>query len=446
MSYRNSAPCGCFEIDAAQSGYCELDAAQSGYCEIDAQYGFCEIDTQCGFCEIDAQCGFCEINAAQYGYLRPAHSGYNVNLTHSGSKNKLAHYGYKEKLSQCQQYYIYIKSKYWLLEKKQKSSFEKKLQPLTMNNKFNYFIFLSDNMALYFIDDDLVKKLLHIAFILRKGFYYHHDFVALLNKLHKRLKIFNFVIIFILCLNLYTKFFSKCYAHQVFLICQYLIFKIINQYYRSKIEHLSKSLIGGGAHDSNFNSSELSSYNDALSNMIGIFIFHIYVADSMKLAILNNNSNLYECNIPLNLLIWRLKLSELKLIANAHQIKHSSKVKINKLQNLILEHKCQSCVFYTSIFEFKNQIQNKKVADLKASKKYQNKHAEEYKLSNLNSVKRHQQEHAEEYKLSHLNSVKKHQQEHAEEYKLSNLNSVKNHQQEHAEKYKLDNLKSVKQL
>ena len=81
----------------------------------------------------------------------------------------------------------------------------------------------------------------------------------------------------------------------------------------------------------------------------------------MKLAILNNNSNLYECNIPLNLLIWRFKLSELKLIANAHQIKHSSKVKINKLQNLILELKCQSCVFYTSIFEFKNQIQNKKV-------------------------------------------------------------------------------------
>ena len=167
MSYRNSAPCGCFEIDAAQSEFCEIDT-QCGFCEIDAQYGFCEIDAQYGFFEIDAQCGFFEIDAAQYGYthLRPAHSGYNVNLTHSGSKNKLARCGYKEKLSQYQQYLIYIKSKYWLLEKKQKSSFEKKLQPLTMNNKFNCFIFLSDNMALYFIDDDLVKKLLHIAFIL----------------------------------------------------------------------------------------------------------------------------------------------------------------------------------------------------------------------------------------------------------------------------------------
>ena len=90
--------------------------------------------------------------------------------------------------------------------------------------------------------------------------------------------------------------------------------------------------------------------------MIGIFKFHIYVADSMKLAILNNNSNLYECNIPLNLLICRLKLSELKLIASAHQIKHNSKVKIN--ENLILEYECQSCVFYTSIFEFKNQYIN----------------------------------------------------------------------------------------
>ena len=141
--------------------------------------------------------------------------------------------------------------------------------------------------------------------------------------------------LFILCLQLYSKCFSKYYAHQVFLICQYLIFKNINQYYKSKIEYC-KSLTGGGAHDSNFISSELFPYNDALSNIIGIFKFHIYVADSMKLAILNNNSNLHECNIPLNFLIYRLKLSELKLVASAHQIKHSSKVKISELQKLIV--------------------------------------------------------------------------------------------------------------
>ena len=225
------------------------------------------------------------------------------------------------------------------------------MQSLKINSKFNYIIFLSDNMALYFIDDDFVKKILRIAFILQQGFYYRHDFIALLNKLHnyKRLKIFNFAILFILCLHLYTNIFTKYYAHQAFLICQYIIFENINQYYKSKIEHYSKSLIGGGTHESNFISSELFPYNDGLRNMIGIFKFHIYVADSMKLAILNNNSNLYECNIPLNLLICRLKLSELKLIASAHQIKHSSKVKISELQNLILNHNCQSCVSYTSI-------------------------------------------------------------------------------------------------
>jgi hypothetical protein len=287
-------------------------------------------------------------------------------LTHSGSKNKFAQCANKEKLSRYQQ---------WLQEKDQKRSFEKNMRPLKINNEFNYIIFLSDKMALYYIDDDFVKKLLRIAFILRQGFYYRHDFVALLNKLHKVLKIFNFAIIFILFL--FANFFFKYYAHQAFLICQYLILKCINQYYKSKSEHYCKSLIGGGAHDFNFTSSELFPYNNELRNMIGIFKFHIYVADSMKLAILNNNSNLYECNIPLNLLICRLKLSELKLIASAHQIKHSSKVKINELQNLILEHKCQSCVFYTSIFELKNQIQKKKRAGLKASKKYQNKHAEE---------------------------------------------------------------------
>ena len=74
----------------------------------------------------------------------------------------------------------------------------------------------------------------------------------------------------------------------------------------------------------------------------------------MKLAILNNSSNLYECNIPLNILICKSKLSELKLIANAHQIKHSSRVKKIKLQNLIL-----------TIFEFNNKSQIQKKTDLK---------------------------------------------------------------------------------
>ena len=304
-----------------------------------------------------APCGY-YIDAAHCGYATPC--GYYIEAAQCGYKNKLTHYGYKEIISQYQKYFSYIKAKLSLLEKEQKRSFEKKMQPLTSNKKFNYIIFLSDNMALYFIDDDFVKKLFHIAFILRQGFYYRHDFIALLNKLHRRLKIFNFAIIFILCLHLCTNFFSKYYAHQAFLICQYLIFKTINQYYKSKIEHYNKFLIGGGAHDSNFISSELFPYNDALRNMIGIFKFHIYMADSMKSVILNNNLDLYECNIPLNLLVCRLKLSELKLIASAHQIKHSSKVKIIELQNLILKHNCQSCIFYTSIFEFKNQIQNKK--------------------------------------------------------------------------------------
>jgi hypothetical protein len=77
--------------------------------------------------------------------------------THSRS----AYNGSKEILSLYQQ----IKSKYWPLEKNKRSSFEKNMQPLTINKKFNYFIFLSDNMALYYIDDDFVKKILRIAFI-----------------------------------------------------------------------------------------------------------------------------------------------------------------------------------------------------------------------------------------------------------------------------------------
>jgi hypothetical protein len=205
-----------YDFEAAQCSHYDFDAAQCSQFNFDA--------AQCSQLDFDAaQCGYFDFDATQCWYFNYA----------------AAQCGYKE------------------------------------NNKFNYFIFLSDNMALYFIDDDLVKKILHIAFILRRGFYYHHDFVALLNKLHERLKTFNFAIILILCLHLYTNFFSKYYAHHAFVICQFLIFKNINRCYKSKIEHYSKSLIGGGAHDSNFISSELFPYNDALSNMIGIFKFHL---------------------------------------------------------------------------------------------------------------------------------------------------------------------------
>jgi hypothetical protein len=321
--------------------------------------------------------------------------------------------------------------------------FNKIVKPLNNISKLNYVLFLSDNIALYFIDDDLINKILSIALILHKCFYYRHDFVALMSKFHKILKIYNIAIVFVLFLHMHTNFFSKCYAHRWLLICQYLIFKFFNQYYSSKIEHYSKSLIRGGG-DTNFISSELFPYNDTLSNMIGIFKFHAYVAESMKLAILNNNVNLYECNIPLIILIYRLKLSELKLIASAHQIKYIFHVKINNLRNLILKHKCQSCVIYTVIFEFKDPVQKTKIINLKASKTYKKKHAEEYKISHLNSVKKHQQEHVEEYKISHLNSVKKHQQEHVEEYKICHSNSVKKHQQKYAEDYKKQNLDSVK--
>ena len=107
-------------------------------------------------------------------------------------------------------------------------------------------------------------------------------------------------------MHLYGNFFSKYYAYQAFSIGQYLIFKNINQYCKSKIENYSRSLIGSDAHDSN-----LISYICDRFNEVGNF----------------KQSNLYECSIPLNILIHRLKLSESQPIASAHQIKHSSKVK-----------------------------------------------------------------------------------------------------------------------
>ena len=158
MLYNKCTPCGCFR--AARSGYaCApcgcFGAAQSGYA------------WQCTLFDIDAaECNHFEINAAECGH-------------------------FDSDTAQC-----------GCFKNNKNNSFGKKMQPLT--KKFNYIIFLSNNLALYFIDDDFVKKMLYIAFILRRGFYYHHDFVALLSKLHKRLKIFNFAIIFILCLHFFS--------------------------------------------------------------------------------------------------------------------------------------------------------------------------------------------------------------------------------------------------
>jgi hypothetical protein len=97
----------------------------------------------------------------------------------------------------------------------------------------------------------------------------------------------------------------------------------------------------------------------------------------LQMALINNSKlYFYEYNILLNLLICILKLS-------AYKIKHRSKVKISKLQNLILEHNCQSCVSILHFFNLKINFKRKRYL----ISKQVNKYPEEYKLGHLNSIK-----------------------------------------------------------
>ena len=136
-----------------------------------------------------------------------------------------------------------------------------------------------------------------------------------------------------------------------------------------------------------------------------------YVLEAEK-SLLESTDLISILNIPLNIILPKLTVENLKLVAKSHKLKTPSKMKREELQAIINGHMCENCESYVYIFQcIKNESKSDKhKADLlKATKKYQTKNSELYKSKNLKSVKTYKSKNHDLYKATHLKSVKKNQ-------------------------------------
>ena len=275
-----------------------------------------------------------------------------------------------------------------------------------------------------------------------------HDYIALLQKLSSDCP----KVIYPLKFNIILVIRHIQVVYTILLPLNFIVLDIkqlINILLQHNIykSNLLKSRIIGGGPLNIFALEDLIQYSSLVKQDYQ-YIFYQYVPTNATSQVIQNRTDLLLISdLSLSLLVSHISIANMKLIANAHNLRFNSKIKLDALQKLISEHICQSCIDYTTIFICIDlNKQSKEASKLKTSrvKQYQASNSEKYKSSNLNAVKQYQSSNAKSVKANNLEAVKKYQSSNSEKYKASNLEAVKQYQNTNIEEFKASNLKAVK--
>jgi hypothetical protein len=245
-----------------------------------------------------------------------------------------------------------------------------------------------------FENDFFIYKCLQINLTLRRHFYRCHDYKVLVDKVtHCSATCIHPTPVFI------KKFINYIFALQVIYIfvlepvlspavylfdvliydtcCQVVLCCKDLDYSEPET---NKATGGGPSYELNYD--DLSCYSDQVSkNMKYVCYTYVLVAEK---KLLQSKDLIAISNIPLNIILPKLTVKNLKLIIMSHKLRMQSKMKSQELQSIINEHICENCESYVYIFQcFKNEIKSDKgKADLlKATKNS--------KLRILNYIKLH---------------------------------------------------------
>jgi len=150
------------------------------------------------------------------------------------------------------------------------------------------------------------------------------------------------------------------------------------------------SIVGGGSN--RFYFKELYPYmiNSKIQNNRLQFIFNKYVLYSDLNRISDTIESICVCDIPWTNLLFKLSVAELKSIAVCHNIPVSLKLNKLAIRSLMFNHVCRGCERYVSIFSVFKGVEQKRMRNLEAVKKYQKSKGELFKQANLIAVQKHQ--------------------------------------------------------
>jgi len=205
--------------------------------------------------------------------------------------------------------------------------------------------------------------------------------------------------------------------------------------YENQHSEINVDCIGGGKINS-FSFDELKLYSlQNYTENYAMFKFHSYVSEIDAVAMSTNS--LLIINLPLNLLVTRLTVSNLRAIASSHGIfLHSTKMHHTDIQAAILAHTCSNCSTFVSNFEPVNEekkAEQRKLSNLNAVRKYQKKNSETYKQSNLLAVQKNLAKNLEKSKKDNLLAVQRKHKKSPEQWKKDNLIAVQKYRQKHTD-------------
>src|SRR6202453_3460531 len=174
------------------------------------------------------------------------------------------------------------------------------------------------------------------------------------------------------------------------------------------------------------------------------FKFHSYMTELDACALEPSAKSLLAVNYSFEKLLPHLCLSELKLIAVSHGIYTHSKMSKSAIQSAIIDHICQDCDTWVSVFELAdnsiNEIARKNVI---AVQKSNAKDPENYRQSHLAAVQRSNARDPEQYKQNNLAAVQRSNAKDPEQYKQKKLAAVQRSNARDPEQYKQKNLAAV---
>src|ERR1700727_3168247 len=208
------------------------------------------------------------------------------------------------------------------------------------------------------------------------------------------------------------------------------IWNICNQYLRVKpmsSQHSNRYCIGGGK-SKMFSHSELFSAPETTSISISSqfeFVAYVLQKDSQELSFSSNMLLLSNC--PLAILTPKLTIANLKVIAASHNVFVHSKMSHDQHVSAILNHKCNNCPDFTTIFKIITSEDNNdriKLAQANKMQRYKVRNAEKLKDLNIIAVKKNHVKNPEKHAKNNLTAVNKYNANNPEKHQQGNLAAV----------------------
>src|SRR3984957_4783336 len=288
----------------------------------------------------------------------------------------------------------------------------------------------------FYYSQNVLSQCLHVKSKLFRALFRKHDFVVYMRSL-QNISVFENGSILLVAFFLYHIFAFN-------IILNYGSRLRSNFTWKVTMSGMDVQCIGGGQKNMFSLNELLSDPQDSQLNVL--FKFHDYVLEDEVLSMNLNQDSFVTMEVSFKKLISKLSISALRVIAEKHGVFIHSKMSHDGIELSLSNHICFYCSSFVSIFEkidLDAKENRRRLSNLMAVKKYQDKHGENFKNKHLIAVQKYNIENPEKYKQTNLTAVQKYNAGNPEKCKQTNLAAVQKYNAGNPEKYKQTHLAAV---